>query len=376
MSEPAVLLHIGAMKTGTTYVQNLLKANRKALRTQGWLVPGGPLVTGGVREVMGLTDAGAKAKAGTPKWDKVCAQVRDWDRAGSLISMEFLSYAGPERAQRVLDGLGPDRVHVVLTVRDARGALPSQWQSYSRNGGELAWPEFAAELTGAGRRKGSPAVKTFHRTQDIPRMLGVWGALLPQARLTVVTVPPSGSSRDELWQRFCNAAGVSVEGTTVEDSAFGNPALGYGSVELLRRINAAGLTQVRPSAYRKVVRYVARNHLIPLRAGESRPQLDRATAEFALDLNRRTLAAVRERAVLVGRPEELPTDVDTSGLPDVPPPVPESEVAVAAEAARTGMLGWFADHGVEAPADLLDRTDDVDLAVSRLASAMRGAAGH
>ena len=169
-------------------------------------------------------------------------------------------------------------------------------------------------------------------------MLGVWGALLPADRLTVVTVPPSGSARDDLWQRFCNAAGVSADGTTVDDSAFGNPALGYGSVELLRRINAAGLKQVRPSAYRKVVRYVARNHLIPLRSGESRPQLDRATADFALDLNARTLAAVREHAVLVGRSEELPTEADTSALPDAPPAVPEAEVAAAAEAARLGMV--------------------------------------
>jgi len=60
LGEPPVLLHIGAMKTGTTYVQNLLKANRKALKKQGWLVPPGPLVTVGVREVMGLTDAGPK----------------------------------------------------------------------------------------------------------------------------------------------------------------------------------------------------------------------------------------------------------------------------------------------------------------------------
>lgn len=371
-----MLLHIGAMKTGTTYVQNLLKVNRKALRKQGWLVPGGPLVTGGVREVMGLTDAGSRAGAATPKWDEVCAQARDWDGSGSLISMEFLSYAGPERAQRVLEGFGPDRVHVVLTVRDARGALPSQWQSYSRNGGEFAWPDFARELTGSRRRKASPAVKTFHRTQDIPRMLGVWGALLPRERLTVVTVPPSGSDRDELWQRFCHAAGVSAEGTTVDDAAFGNPALGYGSVELLRRINAAGLKQVRPSAYRKVVRYVARNHLIPLRGSESRPQLDRATADFAVELNRRTLAAVREHAVLVGRPEELPTDVDTSGLPDQPPAAPEAEVAAAAAAARLGMLRWFADHEVEPPSELVMPADDLDSAVARLASAMREAAGR
>jgi len=375
LGEPPVLLHIGAMKTGTTYVQNLLKANRKALKEQGWLVPPGPLVTVGVREVMGLTDAGPKAVHGaTPKWDKVVRQTTSWEGSGSLVSMEFLSYAGPDRARAVIDSFGADRVHVVLTVRDAAGALPSQWQSYSRNGGEFAWPEFAREITRAGRKRRSAAVRTFHRTQDIPRMLEVWGALVPSSRLTVVTVPGRDSSRDELWNRFCHAAGVDASRTTVDDSAFGNPQLGYGSVELLRRINGAGLKHVRPSAYRKVVRYVARNHLIPLRDAESRPQLDRETAEFAADLNRRTLDAIREHAVLIGRPDELPTEVDAAGLPDEPPPAPEAEVAAAAEAARRGMLQWYADNDAPPPADLTGPAPDVATAVATLATAMQAAA--
>lgn len=370
-----MLLHIGAMKTGTTYVQNVLKANRKALKQQGWLVPPGPLVTVGVRQVMGLTDAGRKAvDAGTPKWDKVVRQTSAWEGAGSLVSMEFLSYAGPDRAAAVIDSFGADRVHVVLTVRDAAGALPSQWQSYSRNGGEFAWPEFARAITRAGRKRRSAAVRTFHRTQDIPRMLEVWGGLLPSSRLTVVTVPGRDSSRDELWNRFCHAAGIDAARTTVDDSAFGNPQLGYGSVELLRRINGAGLKHVRPSAYRKVVRYVARNHLIPLRDAESRPQLDRETAEFAAGLNRRTLAAIRDHAVLIGRPDELPTEVDTSGLPDEPPPAPEAEVAAAAEAARRGMLQWYADNDAPPPADLAGPAPDVETAVATLATAMQAAA--
>lgn len=375
MGEPPVLLHIGAMKTGTTYVQNLLKANRKALKQQGWLVPSGPLVTVGVREVMGLTDAGREAVHGAlPKWDKVVRQTTSWEGAGSLVSMEFLSYAGPDRARAVIDSFGAERVHVVLTVRDAAGALPSQWQSYSRNGGEFAWPEFAREIAQAGKRRHSPAVRTFRRTQDIPRMLEVWGALLPSSRLTVVTVPGRDSSRDELWNRFCHAAGVDAERTTVDDSAFGNPQLGYGSVELLRRINGAGLKHVRPSAYRKVVRYVARNHLIPLRDSESRPQLDQATAAFAAGLNRRTLAAIRDHAVLIGRPSELPTDVDTTGLPDQPPPAPEAEVVAAAEAARRGMLQWYVEHDAPPPADLAEPAPDVEAAVATLATAMQAAA--
>ena len=374
MAEPTVLLHIGAMKTGTTYVQNLLKANRKALRRQGWLVPGGPLVTTGVRQVMGLTDAGKAHDGPTPKWDEVCAQVHGWEGVGSLVSMEFISYAGPDRARRVMEDLGPDRVHVVLTVRDAAGALPSQWQSYSRNGGEFAWPDFAHAVARAGKRDTSPAVRTFRRTQDIPRMLRVWGDLVPRERLTVVTVPASGAPRDELWNRFCHAAGVAAEGTVVDESAFGNPGLGYGSVELLRRINAAGLKDVRPSAYRKIVRHVARNHLIPLRSSESKPKLDAETAVFAADLNRRTLAAVGKRAVLIGRTDELPTEVDTSALPDVAPAAPEHEVAAAAEAARQGVLGWYAEHELAAPEALAGPVEDLDDAVQRLASAMRDAA--
>lgn len=375
MADSAVLLHVGAMKTGTTYVQNLLKANRKPLKKQGWLVPPGPLVTEGVREVMGLTDAGPRAAtAKTPQWDKVVRQCAEWDGAGSLVSMEFLSYAGPERAHRVVESFGPDRVHVVLTVRDAAGALPSQWQSWSRNGGDYSWPDFARAITRPGGKKRSAALRTFHRTQDIPRMLETWGALVPASRLTVVTVPAKGSPRDELWNRFCHAAGVDAESTVVDESAFGNPQLGYGSVELLRRINAAGLGQLRPSAYRKVVRYVARNHLIPLREAESRPGLDRETAQFAADLNRRTLAAVKAHGVLIGQPDELPIDVDLSGLPDAPADVPETEVLAAAEAARVGMLQWFTDNDAEAPDDLAEPAAEVETAVARLAAAMAAAA--
>jgi hypothetical protein len=37
---PAVFLHIGAPKTGTTYLQNILFTNRAALRRDGLLYPG------------------------------------------------------------------------------------------------------------------------------------------------------------------------------------------------------------------------------------------------------------------------------------------------------------------------------------------------
>ena len=39
-SEPVVFLHIGAMKTGTTFLQQLMSANKEDLLKAGFLFPG------------------------------------------------------------------------------------------------------------------------------------------------------------------------------------------------------------------------------------------------------------------------------------------------------------------------------------------------
>ena len=42
MSPQTVFLHIGLHKTGTTYLQNVFRANREQLRAQDVEFPGGP----------------------------------------------------------------------------------------------------------------------------------------------------------------------------------------------------------------------------------------------------------------------------------------------------------------------------------------------
>jgi hypothetical protein len=366
------------MKTGTTYVQNLLQSNRAALRRQGWLVPNqAGLVARGVREVLGLTDAGKAGLTYTPKWDLLTDLARNWDGAGSLISMEFLSYARVPAATRVIEGLAGTDVHVVLTVRDAAGALPSQWQSLSRNGGATSWPDFAEEVRSASKQAPTPATRAFARTQDIPRMLRVWSGLVPRERLTVVTVPPSSAPRELLWKRFLSVAGIDAAATSLDSPAFDNPRLGYGSSELLRRLNAAGLSTAKPTAYRRVVRYTARQHLLGLRDSETEPRLDAATASFAADLNRKTRKIVVNRAEVVGSLDELPVEPpDGASLdPGVrPSQVDEAEVAQAAEAARNGILTYYSEYGLTVPDDeTAQPSADLDVAVGRLALLMRTA---
>jgi hypothetical protein len=369
-----VVLHIGPMKTGTTYVQNLLEENRDVLREQGWAVPRQPLVVRGVRQVLGLTDAGQEALDHTPDWDELSRRVREHDGRGALLSMEFLSYAGRPAVARVLEGLRGTDVHVVLTVRDAAGALPSQWQSLSRNGGILSWPEFATEIRSAGPRDKGRAIKQYRRTQDVPRMLETWARAVPRERLTVVTVPPSSAPRSLLWERLLSVAGIDPATTSTVETAFGNPQLGYGSCELLRRLNAAGLHGARPSAYRRVVRHVARNYLLPLRDGQSKPRLDRGTAEFAAAANAATRRVIEKRATLVGDLDDLPVRPPAEGLDpgERPRQAPDEEVRRAADAALAGTLAYCAAHDVRLPAGTpRDLRGDVGEAIEQVAALMR-----
>lgn len=347
---PVAFLHIGAMKTGTTYLQTLLQGNRKRLREHGFLLPGkqGDF-TRGARDVLGITGNDEALRERVEGiWQALTDEMRTWDGDASLYSMEFLSFANTRKAKRILRSLHGVDVHVVLTVRDSLGAVPAQWQSYSRNRGSVSWPDFAIEV-----REGTdgPALRTFRRAQDVIRMLDVWTPLVPKDRFHVVTVPPSPAPRELLWERFAGVVGV--EPAVVRtDKVRSNPSLGYASSDLLRRVNPA-LAGVRLSAYQKVVRYAGREVLAPRREAEPKHRLDEATAAFASAWN----GDVREHLVrggvhVVGDLEDLPTVADPARLDAGDRPVGVDPVLVteAADAARAGLRAWAEAREVALPA--------------------------
>ena len=107
------------------------------------------------------------------KWRKLVDEMLAYDGTASVFSMEFLSYASPDEAKRITKSLSKAEVHVVLTVRDATGAIPAQWQTFSRNGGVVSWPDFAR---GAVSVNGAPVrgelaqgARAFRRTQGSRR---------------------------------------------------------------------------------------------------------------------------------------------------------------------------------------------------------------
>ncbi|MDN4162231.1 hypothetical protein [Nocardioides abyssi] len=231
-----VVLHVGLMKSGTSYLQQRLGANRTLLRERGVLFPGESWRDQvlAVSDVLGRKQAGPAARG---RWAALVAEVAAYDGV-VVVSMEFLGPAPPERVAEVVGSFGDTPVEVVLTLRDLGRGVPAMWQESLQNGGTTDWATYVAGL--AGKRK--PA-RSFWRQQGMGRIVGNWSAAVGPARTTVVTVPPPGAPSGLLWERFCTAAGIDGSGAAAVSPA--NTSLDATSalvlLDLNRRLEAAEL---------------------------------------------------------------------------------------------------------------------------------------
>lgn len=324
-----VVLHIGAMKSGTTYLQRMLDTG--ILEVCGGYYAGGSF------------KAQAKAVDSLPKWSDE-RPPRDWEHLAARVrhktgtavySHEFLSFCPRDRVARVVASFGGAPVDVVLTVRDQAAAVPAQWQTFVRNRGADSWYDYVAILgtfrEKAGKRSQRvPALSNYRRAQDVPAIIGRWQGQPGVRSVSVVLVPPAGAPPERLWQRFCEAADIDVPEPPQSDTR-PNPSLGYASCELVRRLNPTldGLSRVEHERARRSVVPA----LLPLRDEEDRPLLDQAGDALARRFNRRILQGVDDAGVrLVGSLEDLPVAGDPTAPASIPAP-DEAEVRRAFDVA-------------------------------------------
>lgn len=343
---PVVFVHIGAMKTGTTYLQQLMAANQEALADAGFCFPGedwGDQVRAAHDALGHHRDRAMRARA-AGAWDRLATQMLAYDGVASVFSVEFLSFAGRRGVQRVVSRLAGAEVHVVLTVRDTAGVLPGLWQTHCANGGTVSWPAFADSVR---RAAAAPPVapllgqgaRLFRRALDVPRMLEHWGAVVPPERLHVVTVPPAGSPRDLLWERFAGVIGVDPAVASAPARTH-NPSLGYASADLMRRINAE-LGRLPRADYNPTLKHHLAEKVLAARASdEARARLDASGTDLALRWNRRIRAALEASgAHVVGDLADLPTSTTDLATSERRAPGPEPDTADLLDAATTALLG-------------------------------------
>jgi hypothetical protein len=326
-------LHIGAMKTGTSYLQGMLTANAEELRSAGVLVA--PDRSAAVHDVI---DFGARGEAHLASvrgaWAELVETVQAFEGHSTVLSHEYFSLQGPGYVDKVVSSLGAVELHAVLTVRDATAVLPAQWQTSARNRGTLTWPEYA----GAARDPGTkPRSHTFLRSQRIGKMIRIWRNRIGIENLHVVTVPRPGGRRQELWDRFAGVLGVDP-GTAPVGDVPSNPSAGYATAHLLclvhRRAAEAGLSS---SGSQRLAVFVAQQ-AASRRAEEPTPPLDEPTRKFAAAWNREMIRVIdRSKVEVTGTLRDLPRKADlTAAQPLVPPA--DRGVLAAAHAAADSLL--------------------------------------
>ena len=235
---PTVNLHIGTLKSGTSFVQGVLWRHRIRLADNGILFPGVDSWSEQVAAVRDVLREGRQTRREIEvgAWDAMRDTILAWPGPTAIMSMELISLATPERVERIVSSLRPADVHVVITARDLARVIPSSWQESVQNRQTWTWEEFVEGLTGSEQDTSRPANR-FWRQQDIPTIARTWADAVGTDHVHLVVVPPAGAPRDELWRRFAPVVGVDPEEYPAPEHVRGNPALGAASAEFLRRLN-------------------------------------------------------------------------------------------------------------------------------------------
>ncbi len=236
-----VVLHVGAPKSGTTYLQRVMRHNQEALREQGVLVAGAThteLVHAGfvVREDTRLAGLPPRA-AGA--WKRIVEAVDAFPGETAIISYELLAGARPEQAARAVAAFPGKEVSVVVTTRDLGRSVSSAWQERLKFALTTPLEEWRPRSESAG-----PKAEWGWRTMNPASVARRWRGDLPASAVHIVTSGPGRASPTQLWERFAAACGI-PDVTIDLEVAVANESLGVVAAELLRRVNAEDLGEIQ-----------------------------------------------------------------------------------------------------------------------------------
>lgn len=228
-----VYVHIGAPKTGTTYVQDRLYLNRATLEEHGVTYPVG-LHRDHFGAALDLTEKpwGHLGESMEGRWESLAAKVR---RASGhvIISHELFAAATLDQVKRAMRDLGNAQIHIVYSQRDMARQIPAQFQESVKHRYKQPFARYLARAMEHPRRNPE---WWFWRSHSLPDVLNRWTQGLPPEQVHLVTVPQRGSEGEPLWERYCRALAIDPAWAP-EDSPRHNPSLGIDETVLLRRLN-------------------------------------------------------------------------------------------------------------------------------------------
>lgn len=321
ITDDAVLLHVGVHKTGTTAIQAALADARSDLLTHGVRYPG----------KLQAQHRAALALLGRPwGWNSRGGSVMDQRHFDSLvrrsnkhtgrvvISSEFFCEAPEGKARETVEALGgPEKVTVVVTLRNLGKLLPSSWQQYLKYGLTTGYEKWLEDVFATpGSSKISP---TFWRRHDHGEVLRRWAAAVGPGNVNVLVL--EDVDRSAQFHAFEQMLGV-PEGVLVSRMDLtSNRSMTAAEAELLVRLNKQVKKQMQWTDYVRLVRRGVALRMVEGRTPDpDEPKL--VTPDWALD------AAAEQGAKSVAAIEELGVNVygDLASLAVRMPSAPASAV--------------------------------------------------
>ncbi len=267
-----LVLHIGSMKSGTSFVQNVLAANKERLAEAGVLFPGERWRD----QVSAVKDLISYAGPDTPladdgPWRTLAAEIDAWPGT-AVVSMEFLGPRTPAQIQEIVRTFPDTRVEAVMSARDLARNTTAMWLESVQNASTTTWADYLVAVRTRDRK--STAGRNFWRHQDLAGIARRWSKNLGHDRFTLLTVPQRGAAPDLLWRRFAEVLGVPAD--DVDLAVLANPSIGLATAQVLRALNERLVVDEKPPPrYDRLVKHLlAKRGLVARQSVEPRLGLD------------------------------------------------------------------------------------------------------
>lgn len=226
-----VLLHVGVPKTATTAIQTCLAASRPELLERGVLYPGRkPNQHAAIRRLITALDADPDESPDTTAWNRIARAVRRHD-GRSCVSDEFAAVASPRAARRIVEDLGGDGVHVVITLRPLEQLLPSMWQEDLKHGVTTALGPWLDDVARGPRPERGDA-HLFWYVHDHLNVARNWLSAVTPDRLHLVVV--DRARPDDVFDTFSRLLGLPAGFLDPRSSTRANRSLSMPEAEALR----------------------------------------------------------------------------------------------------------------------------------------------
>jgi hypothetical protein len=363
-SAPArVYVHIGLHKTGTTYLQNLMRVNRESMAEQDvefTCGKGEPFQVFAVWDLQGRRPRGSDDKRIAGSWPALVEAVNTSGHATALISEERLSLCSLKQLRKAARAFPDSEVQVVVTVRDLARVLVSAWQEEIKNDKTWTWQQYAAAVRDPQQATRTPA-RAFWARQDVVKICEAWEAAVPASRMTIVTVPRSPAPPNVLVERFASVVGFDPAQFGAE-AGWNNETVGVAATEVIRRVNERLEGRLNQRQYDHAIKAT----VVPMLAKRTEPVRFTLPAEELPWVSERADEMIRLLAArgypVVGDLEELRPQPRDGRRPDDATDEEIMEASLDALAMLTERFGtvWWNRRPAEDPgdrqADLASRT--------------------